>query len=161
MMNYLKPFLYFIPLLILQLVAVPLISIFGIVPNLIIILVIYYTLLGGQIYGMILGFLFGFFFDLFSGGVIGASMLAMTVSAFITGYFYNENRVDININTFFFLVILSIASFVESIIYSAVGNFNPDAGIIILLLDGTLFPALYTTLFGVGVVVFAYRKARI
>ena len=161
MMNYLKAILYFIPLLVLQLVVTPLISIYGIVPNLIIILVVSYTLLGGQIYGMILGFLFGFFFDLFSGGIIGSSMLAMTVSAFVAGYFYNENRVDTNTSSFFFLIILAISASIESVIYSTVGNFNPDAGLSVLIFEGTLLPAVYTTIFGVAVVVFSYRKARL
>lgn len=161
MINYLKPFLYFIPLLVLQLVAVPLISIFSITPNLIIILVVYYTLLGGQIYGMILGFFFGFFFDLFSGGVLGASMLGMTVAAFVTGYFYNENRIDTNTSTYFFLVILFIASFIESIIYSTVGNFNPEAGLGTIIFDSSSLPAAYTILFGIGVVVFNSRSSRL
>lgn len=161
MSNYLKPILYFIPLLLIQLVVAPLISVFGAVPNVIFIMVVYYSMLGGQIYGMILGFLFGFFFDLFSGGVLGASMLSMTISSFIIGYFYNENRVDTNTASYFFLIILFIAEFIHSLIYSFAGNFNPEVRFTALLLEGALLPAIYTTIFGLGVVAFNMRKERI
>ncbi|MDP2036460.1 MAG: rod shape-determining protein MreD, partial [Ignavibacteria bacterium] len=118
-------------------------------------------MLGGQIYGMILGFLFGFFFDLFSGGVLGAYMLSMTIASFITGYFYNENRVDTNTASYFFLVILFIGAFINSLIYSFAGNFNPEVRFTALLLECGVMPALYTTIFGLGIVAFNMRKARI
>ncbi|MEW6652110.1 MAG: rod shape-determining protein MreD [Bacteroidota bacterium] len=161
MSSYLKPILYFIPLIILQLTVIPLISIFGVVPNLIIITTLYFALQGGQIYGMVLGFFFGFFFDLFSGGVLGASMLSMTIALFISGYFYNENRVDTNTASYFFLVILFITSFVNSIIYSFAGNFNPEVRFSVLILEGAIFPACYTTIIGLGVVAFNMRKGRL
>lgn len=161
MSNYLKPILYFIPLLILQLTVIPLISIFGIVPNLIIITAIYYALLGGQIYGMLLGFLFGLFFDLFSGGVLGSSMLSMTIAVFISGYFYNENRIDTNTSSYFFLIILFISSFANSLVYSFSGNFNPEIKFTSLLFEGALLPAAYTTIFGLSIVVFNMRKAKL
>jgi rod shape-determining protein MreD len=121
---------------------------------------VYYSLLGGQIYGMMLGFLFGLFFDLFSGGVLGASMLSMTVATFICGYFYNENRVDTNTAGYFFLVILFIGSFINSLIYSFAGNFNPEVRFTALLLEGALLPAIYTSIFGLSVIVFNMRKGR-
>lgn len=161
MMNYLKPILYFIPLLLIQLVVVPLISIYGIVPNLILLVAVYYALLGGQIYGMILGFIFGFFFDLFSGGILGASMLSMTIASFAIGYFYNENRVDTNTASYFFLIVLFIAAFINSLVYSFAGNFNPEMKFTALLLEGALLPAVYTTVFGLGIVAFNMRKGRI
>lgn len=158
MMNYLKPLIYFIPLLILHLIVIPLISVYGIIPNLTLILIIYFTLLGGQIYGTILGFFLGFLFDIFTGSIIGSTMLSFTISAFVAGYFYNENKVDTNTASYFFLVILFISSFIQSFTYSIVGNFNPDIGITVFLFEGGLMPAIYTTLFGVLVVVYNARK---
>jgi len=160
MINYLKPIIFFIPLLIIQLTVIPLISIFDIVPNLLIIMAVYYGLLGGQIYGMILGFLFGFFFDLFSGGVLGASMLSMTISVFISGYFFNENRVDTNTASYFFLVILFISALANSLLYSFAGNFNPEIKFTALIFEGAILPAVYTTIFGLAVVALKMRKAK-
>ncbi|MDF1611099.1 MAG: rod shape-determining protein MreD [Stygiobacter sp.] len=158
MINYLKPILIFIPIILVQLIIVPLISIYEIVPQLILILLVYYTLIGGQIYGMILGFIVGFLFDLFSGGILGSSALAMTVSMFILGYFYNENRIQENTATYSFLVYLLFASIIYSLIYSEVGNFNPDTRLRVILFEGALLPALYTTLFGILVVVFQSKR---
>ncbi len=161
MINYFKPVFYFIPVLLIQLVVVPLISIYGVVPNFVLIVVVYYAMLGGQIYGMILGFILGLFFDLFSGGILGASMLSMTISSFVIGYFYNENRVDTNTASYFFLIILFIAAFINSLVYSFAGNFNPEMKFTALLLEGTLLPAAYTTIFGLGIVAYNMRKSRI
>ncbi|MCX7875561.1 MAG: rod shape-determining protein MreD [Melioribacteraceae bacterium] len=158
MINYLKPILIFIPILIIQLVVIPLISVYEIVPQLILLLLVYYTLIGGQIYGMILGFIFGLFFDLFSNGVLGASALAMTISMFIVGYFYSENRITENISTYLFLFYLFISSVIYFLIYSEVGNFNPDTKLRVILFEGTFLPAVYTTLFGILLVVFQSKR---
>lgn len=161
MSNYLKPIIYFLPLLLLQLIVIPLISIYQIVPQLILLLLVYYTLLGGQIYGMLLGFFFGLFFDLFSGGVLGSSMLAMTVSAFVIGYFYNENRIHENTGTYLFVAFLFLAASIYSLTYSVVGNFNPDVKLRVILFEGMFFPAIYTSLFGFIVVVFQSKRQMI
>lgn len=158
MINYLKPLLFFIPIILIQLIIVPLIAIYEIAPQLILVLLVYYTLIGGQIYGMVLGFIVGFLFDLFSGGVLGSSALAMTISMFILGYFYNENRVHENITTYFFLIYLLFAGLIYFLIYSEVGNFNADTKLRVILFEGTLLPAIYTTLFGLIVVVFQSKR---
>lgn len=158
MNNYFKPIIYFILLLLIQLIVIPLISIYQIVPQLILVLLVYFTLIGGQIYGMILGFLFGFFFDLFSGGVLGSSMLAMTISAFVIGYFYNENRIDENIGSYLFVAFVFLGSLIYSFIYSEVGNFNPDVKLRVILWEGMFLPAIYTSIFSVIVVVFQSKR---
>lgn len=161
MINYLRPILIFIPLVIIQLVIIPLISVFGIIPQLIMVLLVYYTLISGQIYGMLLGALFGFLFDLFSGGVLGSSMLSMTIAGFVTGYFYYDNRIEENTTTFYFVIILFIASFIQSFLSSEIGNFNPEISFWVVLLEGSLFPALFTSAFGVIFMVFQARKKRL
>ena len=85
--DYIYPILIFIPLAIIQTTVIPLISINGYVPDLILILLVLYTLKEGQMYGMILGFVLGFFFDLATGNVIGSTMLSKTVAGFVAGYF--------------------------------------------------------------------------
>ncbi len=156
--NLLKPFLFFIPLIIVQLVIVPLISIFSAVPNLILILIVYFTLLNGQLYGTILGFVFGLFSDLFSGGLIGAYMFSFTLSAFIAGYFFNENKIEKNTKTYFFLFILLVAAVINSFINSTVSNSNNEITFSFLFFEGALLPGIYTALFGLPLVVFETRK---
>lgn len=158
MIDYLKSLLYFIPIILVQLIIVPLISIYEIVPQLILVLLVYYTMTGGQIYGMILGFITGILFDVFSGGILGASALAMTISMFILGYFYNENRIQENTTSYLFLIYLLFASIIYSFIYTEVGNFNPDTKLRVILFEGTLLPAIYTTFFGLLVVIFQSKR---
>jgi rod shape-determining protein MreD len=152
MLNKIKPLIYFLPLIVVQLVIVPIISIQNIAPNLILILVVYFTLLKGQIYGTVVGFIFGFLFDLFSGGLLGASMMSFTISAFIVGYFYSENKLDTNLASYFFLVILFIGSTINSIVYSAAAKESTAIRFSFLLFEAGILPAIYTTVFGLIVV---------
>lgn len=158
LLNYLKPVLYFIPLAVIQLVIVPLISIADIAPNVILIMIVFYTLKYGQIYGMITGFVLGFVLDLISGGLAGAFMFSFTVSVFIAGYFYNENKIEINTASPFYLVILFIAAAVNAFLYSAVANANSDVGILYLAVEDGILPGLYTTALGLSVVIFNTKK---
>lgn len=158
MIQYLKPILILILAILIQLIIIPLISVYNIAPQVILIILVYYTLLGGQIFGTILGFISGFLFDLFSGGVLGSAALAMTISIFVIGYFYNENRLKENITTYFFVLYLFIAGIIYFLIYTEVGNFNPETKLNVILLEGTLFPSIYTSLFGVLVVLFNSKR---
>ena len=158
LMNYLKPVLLFIPLAIIQLVVIPLISIYNVTPNLILILIVYYTLKDGQIFGTILGFILGLLLDLFSGGLIGAFMFSFTISAFLAGYFYSENKMDINLTSYFFLLILFISACVNSFLYARISNSASNVSLLLLLIEEGLLPGLYTTLFGIPIVVFNSKK---
>ena len=158
LMNYLKPVLFFIPLAIIQLVVIPLISIYNITPNLVLILIVYYTLKDGQIFGTILGFILGLLLDLFSGGLIGAFMFSFTISAFLAGYFYSENKMDTNLATYFFLLIVFISACVNSFLFARISNSTSNVSLLLLLIEEGLLPLLYTTLFGLPIVVFNSRK---
>jgi rod shape-determining protein MreD len=158
LMNYLKPVLFFIPLAIIQLVVIPLISIYNITPNLVLILIVYYTLKDGQIFGTILGFVLGLLLDLFSGGLIGAFMFSFTISAFLAGYFYSENKMDTNLATYFFLLIVFISACVNSFLFARISNSTSNVSLLLLLIEEGLLPGLYTTLFGLPIVVFNSRK---
>lgn len=156
--NFVKPVLIFIPLAALQLVVIPLISVYDISPNLIIILIVYFTLLYGQIYGLLLGFLLGFIFDLISGGMLGASMLSFTISAFIAGYFYNENKIDINTTSLLFVLIVFLCGTIYSFIYSSIMNVNPDVSLLGIFIDIAILPGLYTAILGLPIIIFKPKK---
>jgi len=158
LINYLKPLLFFIPLAIIQLVVIPLISIYNITPNLILILIVYYTLKDGQIFGTILGFVLGFLLDLISGGLIGAYMFSFTISAFIAGYFYSENKMDTNLASYFFLLILFISASINSFLFARISNSTSNISLLLLVIEEGLLPGIYTTLFGLSVVVLNSKK---
>jgi rod shape-determining protein MreD len=156
--NYVIPVLIFLPLSAFQLAVIPLISIYDISPNLILIVIVYYTLINGQIFGMLIGFLFGFLFDLISGGLLGASMLSFTISAFFAGYFYNRNKIDINTASLLFILILFLCGTINSFIYSGISNSNSDISLIRLFLYIGILPGLYTSLLGLTVIIFKPKK---
>ena len=158
LITYLKPILFFIPLVIVQLVIIPLISIYNITPNLIIILIVYYALKEGQIFGIILAFILGLLLDLISGGLIGAFMFSFTISAFIAGYFHSENKMDTNLATYFFLLIVFISACVNSFLFARISNSASNVNLLLLIIEEGLLPGIYTTLFGLPVVVYNSRK---
>ncbi len=156
--NYIKPLLIFIPVALAQLVIVPLISIGSIAPNLVFVLIAWMTLKNGQAYGTILGFVLGFLLDLISGGIIGAYMLSFTLSAFIAGYFYNENKIELNTETFFFLLIVFITGSISSFIFAAVSTSDSTANFLMMILLDGLLPGLYTALVGLPMVIITPKK---
>lgn len=93
--EYIWSIVLFFPLLIIQTTIVPFISINGITPDLIIIMLVFYTIRNGQVYGTVLGFIYGFLFDLITGSLLGSTMLSKTIAGFIAGYFSNENKREI------------------------------------------------------------------
>lgn len=70
---------------VLQLRLLPLFSIKGIIPDLILILVVMITFQRGRMWGIIGGFLAGFVFDLWGTGILGLSSLTYPLSAFVAG----------------------------------------------------------------------------
>lgn len=156
--NLLKPVLFFIPLALTQLTLIPLISIGSIAPNIVFVLIAYFTLLNGQFFGTILGFILGFFLDLASGGLIGAFMFSFTIAAFIVGYFSNENKIDVNTKSFFFLVIVFISGSVNALIYALISNSNTSVNLFVLIFQEGIFPGLYTAFFGFSVIIFAPKR---
>lgn len=141
--KYIKPFLFFIPALILQLTVVPLISIESVAPDLITIVLVYAVLLNGQFYGTAAGFVFGFIFDLVSGGVLGSAMFSKTLAGFITGYFYNENKIEYYTKTYWFSVIILIIAMVDSIIYTALSS-SAQKSFLMMLFWGGILPGIYS-----------------
>lgn len=159
MMNnkYIQPFILFIPALILQLTVVPLIAIEGAVPDLITIVLVYSVLNSGQFYGTALGFTFGLIFDLVSGGVLGSAMFAKTLAAFIAGYFYNENKIEYFTQTYFFVAIVFIISFIDSIIYTALSS-SVQKSFVMMALYAGLLPGIYSAIVCFPVIIFKRKN---
>lgn len=138
------PYLIFIPVLLIQLYVIPIIEISGIVPDLVLILIIYYTIKEGQIYAMVLAMVFGFVYDLSTGSLIGASMLSGVITAFIIGYFYSENKTDSYLTNPIFPLIVLFGGFLNSGLYNLIVNFDLNITIGSIVLFSAFFPALYS-----------------
>lgn len=157
--DYILAIVLFFPLLVIQTTIVPLIAINGIVPDLIIILLVFYTLKLGQIHGTIIGCIYGLFFDLITGGLLGSSMLSKTIVGFIAGYFYNENKQELYLKSYIFALIILLCSTIDSFILSFFSTIELNTSIAVLFLEQGILPGVYTAVFSVIVIIFYPRRS--
>ena len=159
--SFVFPLLIFIPLLILQLTVIPLISYNNIVPDLIILPVVYFAVKKGQRFGMLLGFVLGLLFDLFSGGLVGPAMFSKTITGFIAGYFYNENKIDLTLGSAFFMVIVLICASIDSLFYSLFSVTENLSTFTTFLIKRSIFPGLYTSAFSLPSIIYNNKVEKI
>ncbi len=105
--------------LLLQTTLVRYLAIESIIPDIILLWVVYLALREGQIAGMTAGFFLGLTLDLLSGAdtMLGLGALAKTVAGFSAGLFYNENKITQVLGGYQFLLVTTVASAVHNIIY--------------------------------------------
>jgi len=155
------PVIYFFPVLLIQVLVVPYLELNGIVPDLILILIVFYTLKFGQLYGIILGFILGGITDFSTGSILGSSMFTKTLSAFIAGYFSNDNQTSSIIKSPLFLGIIFLSSLVNAIAYSLIANFDISLNIFTLIFEEGFLPAVYTTIIASIVMIFSPKRSYI
>ena len=156
--DYILAILLFFPLLVIQTTIVPLLAVNGIIPDLIIILLAFYTLKMGQLHGTILGFVYGLLFDLITGSLLGSSMLSKTITGFVIGYFYNENKKDIYLKSLLFPLIVLLGSTVDSFILSFFSTTDLNISITTFFIEQGILPGIYTAVFSIIVIVFYPRR---
>lgn len=156
--RYYIPVLTFFPLLLLQITVVPLISIKGIIPDLLLIAVVYCAISFGQIYGTILGSVYGLLFDLITGSLIGSTMLSKTVAGFVGGYFSSETRREKYLNTYAFALVVFICAICDSVIFSFFSAIDFNTTILNLLFNNALLPSVFTTAISLILVVIPYKR---
>lgn len=125
------------------------IRILDIGPDLVIIVLVYLGLSGGQIEGTLYGFASGFLLDVYSPETMGVNALANSVVGFSVGHF----RTGVNVEDFRVqALLLFVAVVLHDLIYYLFANVlsNPDA--ILGLIFGFVFgTALYTAVVGIGI----------
>src|ERR1035437_674738 len=157
--DYFIPFLLFAVLLILQTTVVNLISINGVVPDLILILLVFYSVKNNQIYGMILGFVFGFLFDLITGSLLGSSVISKTIAGFTAGYFSNENKREFYLSSYAFPLIVLLCGIIDSFIFSFFSSSDLRSSFVFLMLQQGFYPGIYTAAISVIVVFFMPKRS--
>jgi len=129
----------------LQTTLIPFLSVANIIPDLLLIWVVYAALQSGQIHATVLGFCAGVLVDLLSGQFLGLSALCMTIVGFAAGYFYNDNKVNFTIARYQFIVIVATMSLVHNVIYFTVFVQGTDIGLAEAIIRFGLFATIYTT----------------
>ena len=154
------PFITFFAVLLVQLTVIPLIAIGGVIPDLVLISLVYYSISRDQFYGTVLGASYGVFLDLITGSLLGSSMLSKTIAGFTAGYFSTETKKEININTYIFSLIVFICAMIDSIIFSFFSAFDVQTNIFKLLFEQALLPSLYTAMVSILFIFSPFRRKK-
>jgi len=131
--------------LLIQLTLINSITILGLKPDLIMVVVVVFSLLKGEKEGTISGFASGLLQDIFSTGLLGINALVKTVIGFTCGIL--KEKIFYEHILFFIPVITFIASFMQSIlIFLLLRAFGIEYGLAWSLKQIALPEALYSSL---------------
>ena len=158
--KYITPIIIFFLVYLLQITVVPFIRLAGIIPDLILIILVYYSISRGQLYGTILGAVYGLLMDLISGNLLGLSMISKTIAGFSAGYFTGETKKDTNVSTYNFSLIVLLCSFIDTIIFSLFSSFDLQTNILSILFEQALLPSLYTAVVSILFIFYPFRKRK-
>ena len=154
------PFITFFAVLLIQITVIPLIAVAGVIPDLVLITLVYYSISRDQFYGTVLGASYGFFIDLITGSLLGSSMLSKTIAGFTAGYFSTETKKEINISTYIFSLIVFICALIDSIIFSFFSAFDVQTNIFKLLFGQALLPSLYTAVVSILFIFSPFKRRK-
>lgn len=144
--------------IVLQLTLIPLISFDFILPDILLIVLVYFTLLKGQLFGTVYGFILGFLFDIFSGGLIGSAMFSKTLAGFTAGYFFSENRKYNNLNSIFFVLIVFVCAVIDSLFFRILVAKDLTFTFTSLFVQKSFLPALYTAVLALLWLIFKPKR---
>ena len=149
MQQYIRYSIVTLFLLVLQTTIIPFVSIANIVPDILIVWIVYVAIKLGQIPATVAGFMIGIAVDLVGGHFIGLSALSKTIAGFFAGYFYNENKIDYTLGNYQFLIIVGFSSLFHNIIYFVIFVQGSEIGLWTAVFRFGLFSTIYTVAFAV------------
>lgn len=111
--------LFSLLLIVLNSTVVKFLAFSSIVPDILLIWIVYVAIREGQIAATTAGFLIGLAENLMgtTNGVLGLAALAKTFAGFTAGYFFNENKIEATLGGYLFIIIVGTASMVHNIVY--------------------------------------------
>lgn len=157
--KYFIPLLVFIPVALIQLTVIPFISIQEVVPDLLLIAVVYFSIAYGQIYGTVTGASYGLLYDMISGHLLGSTMLAKTVAGFLSGYFSGETKREKYLYTYSFTIVVFVSALIDSLIFSFFSVIDFNTNFLQALFNHALMPSIYTSIVSILVVIVPYKRA--
>lgn len=131
-------------LLVFQTTLAQVISVGGITPDIMVVWVVYLALKEGQLRGTVWGFCIGLCMDLLAGDFLGLSAFSKTISGFAGGYFYNENKTQLTLGSYRFLLIVLLVSFVNNLVYFLIFTLGTEIRFWQAVLNLGLTTTLYT-----------------
>ena len=158
--QYITPVIIFFFVYLLQITGIPLIRLAGIIPDLILIILVYYSISRGQLYGTILGAVYGLLIDLISGNLLGLSMMSKTIAGFTAGYFTGETKKETNVSTYNFSLIVLLCSIIDTIIFAFFSTFDFQTNILAILFEQALLPSLYTAVVSILFIFYPIKRRK-
>ncbi len=143
--------------IILQTTIVSFTSVLNIVPDVMLIWIVYIAITNGQIPATAYGFGIGLAIDLVSGEFLGLYALCKTIAGFLAGYFYHENKIEMTLSNYRFLVIVGVISFIHNIVYFIIFTQGSDVGLFAAIIQFGIFSSLYTTVVA-AIPMFVYMR---
>lgn len=132
-----------------------------VLPDLILILVVFITLREGHFIGLFAGFLAGLILDVISLDVIGTNALAKLIVAFIAGFFYKEGKQQKILSSINFILIILGTSVIHNLVYFffyiKVSNINLFA----FFIKYGIATSLYTAVISIIPVLLNFRRREI
>ena len=141
---YIKYIVVSIILVLVQTTIVRLLSLEGITPDILTIWIVYIALKQGQTRAMLWGFGIGLLVDFVTGNFIGLSALTKTLCGFFAGYFFNENKTQLTLGSYRFLMIVFFASLIHNTAYFMVFTRGTEIGLARAILEFGIATTLYT-----------------
>ena len=157
MQSYLRYTAVTVILILIQTSIMPFVSISSIIPDVMLVWIVFIAIKLGQIPATVAGFAIGFLVDLISGNFIGLSALGKTIAGFFAGYFYNENKIDYTIGSYQFLIIVGLASLIHNVVYFVIFVQGSEIDFWTAIIRFGIFSTIYTTSVA-AIPVFGYSR---
>ncbi|KXK56069.1 MAG: rod shape-determining protein MreD [Chlorobi bacterium] len=135
------------------------ITVQGVAPDLLVILIAVIALREGQFIGIIAAFMLGLAFDVISSNITGTNALAKVVAGFVIGHFYNEQlSLQQSIGTFRFLLIVAFGAAIHNLIFDFFYVQPTDLSLWSFFLRSGVAGTMYTVVVASLVMLVAARK---
>ena len=145
MLIYTVIFIVIFLVVIIQSTLIPLIDIKGVVPDLVLIFIVYWSCPKGRRQGVVWGFLGGILQDLALGTTAGIFALSKSLACYLAFSFpWNCQRSD----TLLMSIMLFVAAFLHQIVYFIFTSVKAEAGFLALFLRYGFPSVLYTLFLG-------------
>lgn len=135
-------------LFILHSFVVPYLAVVHVLPDLLLIWIVFIAVRRGQLAGIVAGFVIGLLLDLTGGEgeMLGLASLTKSVSGFIAGYFFNENKTFQTLGGFQFIFAVFSVSLAHHLLYFIIFLQGTGIGIGGMVLQYVVPGSLYSAL---------------
>ena len=131
---------------------------YEITPDIVVVGLVYVGIKKGKLASSVGGFIFGLIIDLFSFSFLGLSALSKSACGFASGYFNRENKIDRYTETYVFVFIVLLCSFINNLIYFVLYFQGTNLSFIDILIKYIIPTSVYTAVTGFIPIIFSRKK---